>query len=351
MTTSPQSNVEPKLEPCPLSIAENVEGTWDILVDGELTNPRMTQWTAAGANEIIRRINAAYSRVSASTAPVGDEAELVFQHGADCAWERTTNVECEYKATHYYCPHPEHACTCPQVSGVLSDNPTMEEAEAYLRARGVQLEDVADAFIERLLQQILELKRQLADKVQAGPNFNPRVCTKCGHEERYSDNEAGQCEKVVLSPSVAGSGMARCGCKCTFPAASPKVQAGPEYDTGFEAGGAFAITTIEENMGHLRYTFDGMECCKWCALVWPANGWQKWCKGPHGLSLRAPVQPSVSAEGGITWSALLAVLERLKSKTRNPEAEWYHGWNAAIQCLINDINGRSRSAPTTQEDE
>lgn len=30
-------------------------------------------------------------------------------HLPDCPWERAT---CEYKATHYYCPHPEHACTC-----------------------------------------------------------------------------------------------------------------------------------------------------------------------------------------------------------------------------------------------
>lgn len=46
---------------------------------------------------------------------------------------------------------------------------------------------------------------------------------------------------------------------------------------------------------------------------------------------------------GISWTALLSVLERLKSKNRNPENQWYHGWNAAIQCLINDINSRSRS--------
>ena len=30
-------------------------------------------------------------------------------HDKDCAWER---ADCEYKATHHYCPHPEHACTC-----------------------------------------------------------------------------------------------------------------------------------------------------------------------------------------------------------------------------------------------
>lgn len=70
--------------------------------------------------------------------------------------------------------------------------------------------------------------------------------------------------------------------------------------------------------------------------------------------------PAVTASAapvvdGISWSALLAVLERLKSKTRNPDAEWYHGWNAAIQCLINDINARSAAAataaPVEQSDE
>jgi hypothetical protein len=28
-------------------------------------------------------------------------------HDHDCAW---TRADCTYKLTHYYCPHPEHAC-------------------------------------------------------------------------------------------------------------------------------------------------------------------------------------------------------------------------------------------------
>lgn len=31
------------------------------------------------------------------------------QHKADCKW---INSLCEYKETHNYCPHPEHACNC-----------------------------------------------------------------------------------------------------------------------------------------------------------------------------------------------------------------------------------------------
>lgn len=49
-------------------------------------------------------------------------------------------------------------------------------------------------------------------------------------------------------------------------------------------------------------------------------------------------------EQGISWASLRGVLERLRSKNRNPNNEWYHGWNAAIQCLINDIDARKVSA-------
>lgn len=48
---------------------------------------------------------------------------------------------------------------------------------------------------------------------------------------------------------------------------------------------------------------------------------------------------------GISWAALLTVLERLRSKNRNPDNQWYHGWNAAIQCLVNDINARAATTP------
>lgn len=50
---------------------------------------------------------------------------------------------------------------------------------------------------------------------------------------------------------------------------------------------------------------------------------------------------------GISWTALLSCLERLRSKNRNPDADWYNGWNAAIQCLINDINSRATSSPVS----
>lgn len=35
-----------------------------------------------------------------------------MKHYTNCNWEKTTNTECEYRDTHHYCPHPEHACNC-----------------------------------------------------------------------------------------------------------------------------------------------------------------------------------------------------------------------------------------------
>ncbi len=40
---------------------------------------------------------------------------MTDQHRPDCRWEQTTSDECQYRDTHHYCPHPEHACTCPPI--------------------------------------------------------------------------------------------------------------------------------------------------------------------------------------------------------------------------------------------
>lgn len=42
--------------------------------------------------------------------------DSTVEHGDDCTWRRTTSAECEYRDTHNYCPHPEHACSCPPSS-------------------------------------------------------------------------------------------------------------------------------------------------------------------------------------------------------------------------------------------
>jgi hypothetical protein len=61
------------------------------------------------------------------------------EHDKDCRWERTTLDECEYRATHFYCPHPEHACNCAAPA---------ERATSDLAARLRKVVDACDAVPE-----------------------------------------------------------------------------------------------------------------------------------------------------------------------------------------------------------
>lgn len=54
-----------------------------------------------------------------------------------------------------------NAAAAPPITEI-SDNPTLEEAEAYLRANGINPKDVVNEFIQRLLRENLELKQRLA---------------------------------------------------------------------------------------------------------------------------------------------------------------------------------------------
>jgi len=40
---------------------------------------------------------------------IEDRLPDVLGHRDDCPW---MNSDCEYKATHHYCPHSEHDCDC-----------------------------------------------------------------------------------------------------------------------------------------------------------------------------------------------------------------------------------------------
>ena len=48
-----------------------------------------------------------------------------MSHQKNCNWMLTTLEECEYRDTHRYCPHPEHACNCVE----LPDPIKQDEAE------------------------------------------------------------------------------------------------------------------------------------------------------------------------------------------------------------------------------
>ncbi len=43
------------------------------------------------------------------------------EHLSECRWQKTTAAECEYRETHHYCPHPEHACDCPPAAFLDTD--------------------------------------------------------------------------------------------------------------------------------------------------------------------------------------------------------------------------------------
>jgi hypothetical protein len=63
------------------------------------------------------------------------EAIRSATHRPDCRWQQTTPGQCEYRQTHHYCPHAEHACTC------LSPPDTPAPAE------GLTLDDVVSALL------------------------------------------------------------------------------------------------------------------------------------------------------------------------------------------------------------
>lgn len=104
-------------------------------------------------------------------------------HSKDCNWEKTTSEECEYRQTHYYCPHdgthgmPDHRCTCNEMEENSNDTQLKEQEISsiikYLlywkgedpRYEKELLEDVTkemlSLFHAQQTQQLQELKREV----------------------------------------------------------------------------------------------------------------------------------------------------------------------------------------------
>lgn len=68
-------------------------------------------------------------------------------------------------------------------------------------------------------------------------------------------------------------------------------------------------------------------------------------------ALSGPAVATGDGEWSITKSALLSVLERLRTKNRNLNRDWYVGWDAAIQCLIGDVTAAAVSPSGAGGDE
>lgn len=91
------------------------------------------------------------------------------EHTAACRWERTTLDECEYRATHHYCPHPEHRCDCvspakkldrivAHLEGQAAESPFTREEWDRVDKRAVELES-ENKELRSKLDQILSLAR------------------------------------------------------------------------------------------------------------------------------------------------------------------------------------------------
>jgi len=92
-----------------------------------------------------------------------------MNHDKDCAWEL---ADCEYKETHHYCPHPEHACTCPP------KEISLEDQVAVLRLKLIG----SEAINVHLTAEVSELRalyvaaKDLSDAAAMGPEtFHPSL--------------------------------------------------------------------------------------------------------------------------------------------------------------------------------
>ena len=72
-----------------------------------------------------------------------------------------------------------------------------------------------------------------------------RVCIKCGHEERFSDNEGGTCEKLGTEVVRGGEGVVQCGCYCQFPSPQPAPDAEAEH-------GQTPLNTLRDALEYVR---------------------------------------------------------------------------------------------------
>lgn len=81
-----------------------------------------------------------------------------MKHTTDCRWIMTTNVECEYRSTHHYCPHREHACDCqPTEAGKVAANMGAAMANKAIQHGGQLSGMTADQLAVRQLCEAIRL--------------------------------------------------------------------------------------------------------------------------------------------------------------------------------------------------
>lgn len=144
-----------------------------------------------------------------------------MKHKAECRWERTTDAECVYRATHHYCPHPEHACDCAK-----PENATME-------AMAEAIHDAYLATCERLGWEVRPANRvpysQLSDDSKELDRASVRAVLSFGQPE----SAAPVAERTEWRTDIKAERTAECrNPKCNYMAVEWVSQAGAEYVNG-----------------------------------------------------------------------------------------------------------------------
>lgn len=72
-------------------------------------------------------------------------------HHPKCIWQTLTPQECEFRATHEYCPHPAHACTCSAAALVPEQILELQrKAQEDSFKQPVNLDPWSEAAIEKI---------------------------------------------------------------------------------------------------------------------------------------------------------------------------------------------------------
>lgn len=100
--------------------------------------------------------------------------------------------------------------------------------------------------LDAIIKRLTPLSSDLATVAQPPEQDTPRLCVKCGHEERHSDNEGGICQKVRIAAQFPDGFDLVCACHCEFaaPLAKPYKEHLREQ-----------ITNAEEATGYLSACF------------------------------------------------------------------------------------------------
>ena len=160
-------------------------------------------------------------------------SDMDHLHARTCRWQRTTDAECEYRATHHYCPHPEHACNCngaeprkllttrERLNQKIAADPDLpsevgrpdeprsaapaEGEEALLGAEDVVARALCDPDVlrrkETLLAHIRSLTQALADTRKEHADFVSGVANAIGLEGEERE-EAENWPLQTLIPAV-----------------------------------------------------------------------------------------------------------------------------------------------------